>query len=112
MQRAGLKGAWQGLKQIRAIADKIATLIIRDIGLMNTGFITGDYKYAFPIDTWVRRISHELGYDSQNFDRPNAPLISKCKEYGVEPLQFAAGLWFLGFHSLDIALECLDKIEL
>lgn len=44
IQRVGLRGAWRELKQIRAIADKIAAFIIRDIGLMNPGLITGDYE--------------------------------------------------------------------
>jgi len=112
IQRVGLRGAWRELKQIRAIADKIAALIIRDIGLMNAGLITGDYKYAFPIDTWVKRISRKLGYDTENPDGVKDTLISKCKEYRIEPLVFAAGLWFLGFHSLNVALECLDKTKL
>jgi len=76
---------------------------------MNTELITEDYKYAFPIDTWVKKISHKLGYDSKNLNEVRDGLINKCKEYRVEPLWFAAGLWFLGFHSLDIALEYLDK---
>ena len=112
IQRVGLRGAWRELKQIRAIAGKIAALIIRDIGLMNAGLITGDYKYAFPIDTWVKRISRKLGYDTENPDGVKDTLISKCKEYRIEPLVFAAGLWFLGFHSLNVALECLDKTKL
>lgn len=112
IQRASLKSAWQELNQIRAISDKIAALIIRDIGLMNPGLITADYEYAFPIDTWVKRISHKLGYGSENLNEVRNSLINKCKEYRVDPLRFAAGLWYLGFHSLDIALEYLDKVEL
>lgn len=79
---------------------------------MNAGLIGGDYEYAFPIDTWVKKISHKLGYDTENPDGVKDTLISKCKEYRIEPLVFAAGLWFWGFHSLNIALECLDKTKL
>jgi len=111
IRKVGLKKTCQKLEQIRGISDKIATFIIRDIGLMNTGLITEDYKYAFPIDTWVKRISHKLGYNSDNSGEIKEILISKCKEHRIEPLRFAAGLWFLGFHSLDIALECLDKVK-
>jgi hypothetical protein len=38
-------------------------------------------------------------------------LIKKCKEFNIEPLKFAAGLWFLGLHLLNILLECLGDIE-
>ena len=112
IQGDGLKNAWQELTRIRGISDKIAAFIIRDIGLMNIGLSTEEYKYAFPMDTWVRRISHKLGYDSKNLNEVRNSLINKCKKYQVDPLRFAAGLWFLGFHSLDIALEYLDKVNL
>ncbi|GAH69951.1 unnamed protein product, partial [marine sediment metagenome] len=40
-------------------------------------------------------------------------LIKKCKDTDVDLLKFAAGIWFLGVHSLDILLEnCLEEIEI
>ncbi len=100
---------------IRAVSDKISTFIIRDIVLMNSEIkITyEDAKWAFPVDTWVIKIAHKLGCDSENIEKIKNHLIEKCREFGVNPLKFAAGLWFLGYHSLDILLEnCIGEIKI
>jgi len=48
----GAKVAYEELKKIRAVSDKLATFVIRDLGLLNPDIIrTGDYEYAFPVDT-------------------------------------------------------------
>jgi len=110
-----VKSAYKELIGMRAISDKIATFIIRDIGLMNSEIKIGDedYKLAFPVDTWVIKIAHKLGCSSEHIEEIKTYFIEKCKESDIEPLKVAAGLWFLGFHSLDILLEdCLGEIEI
>jgi len=108
----GLKRVYKELTGMRAISDKIATFIIRDIGLLNSGLINKDYEMAFPVDTWVNKIADKLGCIGENIERTKSCLIENCKKYNIYPLNFAAGLWFLGFHSLDILLEnCLDNIK-
>jgi len=109
-----VKSAYEELKGIRAIADKIAAFIIRDIGLMNSEIKIAyeDYKYAFPVDTWVSKIARKLGCNSKDKEI-KSHFIKKCKESNIDTLKFAAGLWYLGFHSLDILLEnCLGEIEI
>ena len=112
---SGARKAYNKLINLRAISDKIAAFIIRDIALMNPGLIKSDYEYAFPVDTWVRRIYKTLKHRKTNRVKDQDIkrfFIKKCINSHVDPLKFAAGLWFLGFHSLDIALECLEKIEI
>ena len=112
---SGVKGVYEELTKMRSISDKIAAFIIRDIGLMNSEIEikSEDYKLAFPIDTWVVKIANKLGCSCEDLEEIKNCLINKCKESHVEPLKFAAGLWFLGFHSLDILLEnCLGKVEI
>jgi hypothetical protein len=115
VDNSGVKAAYKELIEMRAISDKIATFIIRDIGLMipEIKIANEDYKLAFPVDTWVIKIAHKLGYSSENIEEIKNYLIEKCKEFNIQPLKFASGLWFLGFHSLDILLEiCLGEIEI
>jgi hypothetical protein len=102
-----VKSAYDELIGIRAISDKIANFIIRDVGLMNPEIKIGDddYKLAFPVDTWVIKIAHKLSCSSEDIEEIKTYFIKKCKEFEIEPLKVAAGLWFLGFHSLDILLE-------
>lgn len=114
----GVKEAYEELIKMRGISDKIAAFIIRDIGLMLKIKMKNneDYKLAFPVDTWVIKIAHKLGCRSRNTKEIKNYFIKKCKKddiYVIDPLKFAAGLWFLGFHSLDILLEnCLGEIEI
>ena len=110
-----VKSAYKELIGMRAISDKIATFIIRDIRLMSSEIriANEDYKLGFPVDSWVIKIAHKLGCSSEDIKEIKNYLIDKCKESGTEPLKVAAGLWFLGFHSLDILLEhCLREIEI
>ena len=115
MSNSGVKMAYEELAGMRAISDKIATFVIRDIGLINLGIVNEDkdYEMAFPIDTWVSKIARKLGCNSKDIKEIKSYLIKKCKESNLDPLKFAAGLWYLGFHSLDILLEnCLGEIEI
>ena len=110
---SGVKTAYEKLTKMRAISDKIATFTIRDIGLINLGTVNKDYELAFPVDTWVIKIAHKLGCNSNDIKEIKQYLIEKCKDTDIDPLKFAAGLWYLGFHSLDILLKnCLDVIEI
>ncbi len=110
---SGVKKAYDELIGMRAISDKIATFIIRDIGLINLGIVNKDYEKAFPVDTWVNKIARKIGCSGESIEDIKNYLIKKCEEADIDPLKFAAGLWFLGFHSLDILLEnCLREIEI
>ena len=108
---SGVKTAYEELIAMRAISDKIASVVIRDIGLMNSKVIDRDYNMAFPVDTWVKKIAPKLGCSSEDSEEIKNYLLKKCEEFNLNPLKIAAGLWFLGFHSLDLLLEKLGKVE-
>lgn len=109
---SGVEAAYKQLDGIRAISDKIATFIIRDIALIDPEIKIDDYKMAFPVDTWVRRIANKLGCEG-NDDKIKDCLVRKCREHHVDPLKFAAGIWFMGFHSLEILMDdCLGGVEI
>jgi len=102
IERNGANKTGEELKGIRAIGDKISYFIVRDIGLLNNGLIRLEESgFAFPVDTWVRQISKKLGFESSEPEY----IIERCRIAGVSPLKVAAGLWYLGFNSLDIALQ-------
>jgi len=110
---SGVKAAYEKLTKMRGISDKLATFTIRDVGLINLGTVNKDYEWAFPVDTWVIKIARKLDYNSKGIKEIKQYFIEKCMDTDIDPLKFAAGLWFLGFHSLDILLEnCLDEIEI
>jgi hypothetical protein len=99
--------AYSELNKLSGVGDKISTFFLRDIAIMNNYDIAvNNMKYVFPVDTWVAQIAGLLAdkkfsaekpdeikkYFFQNFPDNNLPLI-------------AAGIWFLGFNSLRIAIE-------
>lgn len=111
--RDGVKKTYEELTKMRGIEDKIATFIIRDAGLLNPGIVKENHELAFPVDTWVKKIAQKIGCNKESTEEIKKYLIKKCKDEKIDPLKFAAGLWFLGFHSLDILIEnCLCKIKL
>ena len=110
---SGVKTAYEELTKMRAISDKIATFTIRDIGLINSGIVNKDYEWAFPVDTWVSKIARKLGCNDKGIEEIKQYFTEKCKDTDIDPLKFAAGIWFLGVHSLDILLEnCLEETEI
>lgn len=106
-----IKKVYEELDSVSNIGDKIATFIIRDIGLLNEGLINDDYEYAIPVDTWVMQISNKIGsnIDGSLTDKKRNELkkflIGICHENNIDPLRFAAGLWVLGYHSLDLVMK-------
>jgi len=117
MEKEGIKNVFDMLvsSEFRGISDKIASFTIRDILMMNprVEIDREDYLMAFPIDTWVTKISKKMGFDSEKIKKIKTYFLEKCINYRIDPLKFNAGLWYLGFHSLDILLEeSLGKIKL
>lgn len=110
LENRGVRAVYKELIEINGIGDKIATFIIRDIGLMNMAIINDEYEYAFPIDTWVFKIANKLNCNTNEVKKC---LIDKCIKYSINPLKVAAGMWCVGSHSLDILLDdFLGKAEI
>ena len=106
------------LVNIRAIGDKIASLIIRDIGLISreaSEIIKKTPEFAFPIDTLIRnRIVPEFieQKERKNDKEIKKFFINKCQEYFIDDiLEFAAGLWYIASNSLYISLDLLSKLN-
>ena len=111
--RDGPEAAYKELIELRAVGDKIATFIIRDIGILNPGLVSRDYRFAFPVDTWVRQLAMKLGIDGADDEAIKSLLIEECCRYKADPLLFAAGLWYMGFNAVDILIDrCLNSVRL
>lgn len=110
--RTGVKSAYKELINIYAIGDKIAAFTIRDILLMNPEIIKNDYWFAFPIDTWLFKVAKKFGFEDASNEKVKEFFVEICQKYNLNPLKVNAGLWFLGFNSLDILLENLGNIKI
>lgn len=101
----GVEDTYKELTSIRAIGDKIASFIIRDISLMNESITINDLEKIFPVDTWVKTLANKFGCSDEKNEDIKKYFIEKCINNTVNPIKFAAGLWYLGFHSLDLLLK-------
>ncbi|EKQ50755.1 MAG: hypothetical protein B655_2270 [Methanobacterium sp. Maddingley MBC34] len=111
IQNKNTQTIYDELISLRSVGDKIASFVIRDIGLMNPGIIMNDYEHAFPVDTWVAKLAIKLGCNGEYTKIKNC-LIDECLRNDIEPLKFAAGMWYLGTHSFDILIEHFGEINL
>ena len=107
-----LSTAYKELIGIYAIGPKISSLILRDtycIYEFNRNF--NNYKYLFPIDTWIHQISLKMKivFSKKNYKDEPQHIVNKCFENEVDPKEFNQGIWYIGTHSLDLLLRYLQN---
>ena len=113
----GTEKTFKKLVEIDQIGDKLASFVIRDIGLLNEGLIRNHFESAFPVDTWVMHIANKLGcpeqgaYESDNKyqTRIKKYFIDSCRGTIINPLYVATGIWILGVYSLEISIACIGN---
>ncbi|TET44711.1 hypothetical protein E3J62_09590 [candidate division TA06 bacterium] len=92
---------------IYSVGDKITSLFLRDVVHLfsiERHLGSGDFVYAQPVDVWVRRVAEELGLKGLNDQATRKLLVDKCSECKVSPIAFNEGAWYLGSHSLAMAI--------
>ena len=104
------KSVVKAIKEIYAVGDKLSAFILRDIILMNPTLKTEDQSLAFPLDTWVLKIAKKLGCKSEDHADIRKFFIDRLE--GMSAAKVAAGLWYIGFNSLEIILVNLDKVDI
>lgn len=108
------------IENIKYVGDKIATLYIRDLCWI-FDIKLKNYKFVFPIDTWVKQIINRLKILDKKIlqskelqkvreEEVKEKAINVCLENDIDPIKFNAGIWYIGTHSLEILLNNLDKI--
>lgn len=97
------------LEGIHFFGDKISSFVIRDLILMNPDLAVENASLVFPVDTWVQKIAGKLGCESRDPNEVRKFFINSLG--GKSPAKIAAGLWYLGFNSVDILCVNLDRID-
>jgi len=104
---------YEALRQIRQVGPKTASFYLRDLCSVYKLKTAGDGLLATqPIDTWVRTISKEVGIidGTETQGVAKTKILSECERVGVSPADYNAGAWYLGTHSLEVALEGLGLV--
>lgn len=99
------------LMLIRQIGPKTSAFYLRDIcALYNLSTSSSDAATTQPIDTWVRQVSELIGIIDKTDN--NIIVVEKigraCYEAGVSGDEYNSGAWYLGTHSLRLALNFMD----
>jgi len=111
-QPSQISQAYEELKRIKYVKDKLAAFTIRDIILgeqaPKIAFEQQEYEYAFPVDIWVRKKGWELvtKYSDKTYLHKDPDLkrklIQLCYDLGLvqqdpaAPLKLNVGLWWAG----------------
>lgn len=90
MENGDNEKIYNQLTSITGIGDKIASFIMRDIGLLNN-IEMEKYDYVFPVDTWVAQVAGKIGCNKSSFRGIKECSLKNCMNYQVDPLKFAAG---------------------
>ena len=91
------RDAWEQLKKIRGVKNKIASFFLRDIAISNDLTPTNERWLLQPIDIWVRRIVQSLNDDPKMNDEEIAKWIVKtCEDNCINPEQCNQGIWYFG----------------
>lgn len=109
--------AYETLDSVWSIGPKIASLILRDIvyiyKLEDYLKKPDDYYFLQPIDTWVHKLSKKIGLiDKDKIYKDEAKDITdRCFEFGINPIHYNQGAWYIGAHSLQILLRNIEVIK-
>jgi hypothetical protein len=110
LQAEGIKHAHEELMKINGIGNKITSLFLRDIMVMEKikdsqiKNIHSERKYLQPIDVWVRRCNFIIS--NQSLPAPNETgkksteehakyIVNKSIEFDVSPEKVNMGMWYL-----------------
>jgi uncharacterized protein YuzE len=107
LKRGNAKGMYNFLNEIPQVADKTASLFLRDILLLfelehvfealPPDRKRQEYLCLFPVDVWVKRVaSIFFGIsEKESEQRLKERMVDKCLKYGVSPAKFNSGAWFV-----------------
>jgi len=108
--------AYKNLDETWSIGPKIASLILRDIVCiyeLEKSLNKDDYCFLQPIDTWVHRLSKKIGLINKDkiYKDEGKDITHQCLAFGVNPIHYNQGAWYIGARSLQILLRNIAVIK-
>lgn len=105
IQNHNVAPLFRRLDNITSVGVKIASFFLRDTVFfydLEACVKAEDYHYLVPIDVWVGKVTDKLGMKADA-----EAIATTCLQSGISPVKFAIGLWYVGFHSLEVLLDIL-----
>lgn len=115
-----IEGVYSQLDNIPWIGDKLASFFIRDIVdlyELEAYLSPNDFIFTQPIDTWVKQIcgrleiiteelSNKKYLSNKDLREIKQAILKICNQFGVSPIKFNEGAWYVGFHKELETLKC------
>ncbi len=111
-----LESVHRWLDELFAVGDKIASFYLRDVvdlfKLQEAVKKQDGELYVQPVDTWVRQVAIEAEFVPKNTkdNTIKKAIIDNCHKFGVDPIRFNQGAWYIGSNSFKIVLRNLSKL--
>ena len=111
-----ISDAYEILDSVWSIGPKIASLILRDIAYiyeLENNLKKEDYYFLQPIDTWVHKFSKEIKLINKDkiYRNEAKDITDRCFNFGVNPIHYNQGAWYIGRNSLQILLRNIEVIK-
>lgn len=111
-----ISDAYEILDSVWSIGPKIASLILRDIAYiyeLENNLKKEDYYFLQPIDTWVHKLSKEIKLINKDkiYRNEAKDITDRCFNFGVNPIHYNQGAWYIGRNSLQILLRNIEVIK-
>ena len=111
-----MRQAHKALKEINGIADKIASIILRDIVVLEKIVLKKDIEqrvYVQPIDIWIRRYCNILGGISakMNWKKYAEFIVNKSFEHNAIPEKVNMGMWYFASQIVGSYYKLLDILN-
>lgn len=106
-----LPNIFQQLLTIKSVGDKIASFYLRDLDFVfdiaKSLVNKEDYILMQPLDTWVRKISIQLGIVQNQKDTywMKKAVVKFCLEANINPNDYNVGAWYVGSHKINVNLN-------
>jgi|GEM_PF-6544229 len=122
--KSGVENAYNNLLKVQGFGKKITPFILRDLViLLKKKYIhiikeedeRETYYFLQPIDSWLQLVCDTLGLKAStgkkvsgiNFDRTIVGICDTCIHFGVNPLKFNQGAWYIGAR----VMRCKPQFE-
>lgn len=104
---------YKELDDIFMIGDKIASFYLRDVVSLfelDSYVLDDELIYLQPIDTWVKKVSQEIGITEQKDPKKiRHDIVNRCLEAKVNPQEFNMGAWLLGTYPYEMHMWRLNR---
>lgn len=110
-----IKGVYNELDSLRSFGQKVTSFVLRDIVViyeLRKHLKKNEFQFVQPIDTWVHRVSKSMEIVKRKniYTREPIDIVNVCIKYGVDPINYNQGAWYIGANSFKVLMNNVNKL--